>query len=108
MPIRIQLSRAKGWRKPEGAVKVDRSTKWGNPFRPAPMPPLGGDHQWRKAEPIRRLWRCVDDFRRALEEGELPVTVQDVQRELRGKDLACWCGPEGPCHADVLLDVANR
>jgi Domain of unknown function (DUF4326) len=28
--------------------------------------------------------------------------------QLRGKDLACWCGPEQPCHADVLLDLANR
>jgi len=28
--------------------------------------------------------------------------------ELRGKDLACWCRPGEPCHADVLLELANR
>lgn len=27
--------------------------------------------------------------------------------ELRGKNLACWCKPGHPCHADVLLDVAR-
>ncbi len=27
--------------------------------------------------------------------------------ELRGKDLACWCGLDQPCHADVLLEWAN-
>lgn len=32
-PIRIQLSRAKGWRMPSNTMKVDRSTVWGNPFR---------------------------------------------------------------------------
>jgi len=26
--------------------------------------------------------------------------------ELRGKDLVCWCSPL-PCHADVLLELAN-
>lgn len=108
MPSRFQLRRTAGWTKPPGAVVVSRPTKWGNPFIPTPMPRLGGNLQWRKAEPIRRLWRCVDDFRRALEEGELRVTVQDVQRELRGKDLLCWCPVGQPCHADVLLEIANR
>jgi len=27
---------------------------------------------------------------------------------LRGKNLACFCGPDEPCHADVLLHVANK
>lgn len=26
---------------------------------------------------------------------------------LRGKNLACWCALDQPCHADVLLEVAN-
>mgnify|MGYP006332949639 CR=1 FL=1 len=33
MPERIQLRRTKGWRLPEGVVKVDRTTKYGNPFK---------------------------------------------------------------------------
>lgn len=36
-----------------------------------------------------------------------PITVDDVRRELAGKDLACWCKSWDPCHADVLLEVAN-
>ena len=36
----------------------------------------------------------------------LPFTIDDVRRELAGKDLCCWC-PPGPCHADVLLEVAR-
>lgn len=28
--------------------------------------------------------------------------------ELRGRDLACWCPLDQPCHADVLLELANR
>lgn len=35
------------------------------------------------------------------------VTVDDVRRELAGRDLACWCKPTDPCHADVLLSIAN-
>jgi hypothetical protein len=27
--------------------------------------------------------------------------------EIRGKDLACWCPLDQPCHADVLLEIAN-
>ena len=27
--------------------------------------------------------------------------------ELRGKNLACWCKLDEPCHADVLLKLAN-
>lgn len=32
-PQRIQLSRAKGWRKPENTVVVARPSKWGNPWK---------------------------------------------------------------------------
>lgn len=30
-----------------------------------------------------------------------------VVQALRGKDLACWCRLDQPCHADVLLELAN-
>jgi hypothetical protein len=93
MPRRIQLRRAKGWRKPPGAVVVARPSRWGNPFR------IGVDGD-RSA--------CVDAYRRALLAGELRVTVDDARGELAGRDLACWCPPGAACHADVLLEVANR
>ena len=95
MPHRIQLSRRKGWRKPENAVVVARPSRWGNPHRPA-APTVEGHRA------------AVAAYRDDLLAGRLPVTVDDVGRALAGRDLACWCRPDLPCHAEVLLEVANR
>jgi hypothetical protein len=92
MPVRVQLKRTKGWRKPEGTVVVARPTRWGNPFRLG----IDGDRA-----------RCADLYRQALDTGELPFSAADVRRQLAGVDLACWCPLDEPCHADVLLEVAN-
>lgn len=102
---RIQLSRAKGWRMPENTVKVDRTTPWGNPFV------VGKDGN---------AARCVELFRFLLggyvcmSKGD-PAAQQayyeharDHRDELRGKNLACWCRPGAPCHADVLLELVNK
>lgn len=90
MPIRYQRSRRKGARLPEEVVVVTRPTKWGNPH----SLDLG------RAEAVRR-------YRDALLADGLPVTVDDARRELRGRDLACYCPLNEPCHADVLLEIAN-
>ncbi|WP_116996883.1 DUF4326 domain-containing protein [Desertimonas flava] len=90
MPQRHQRSRRKGAHLPEGTVVVSRPTRWGNPH---PIS-LG------RPEAVRR-------YRDDLLAGRLAVTVEDVRRELRGKDLACYCPLDGPCHADVLIEVAN-
>lgn len=37
-----------------------------------------------------------------------PPTLKQIQDNLRGKNLACYCKPDSPCHADVLLELANR
>jgi hypothetical protein len=93
MPSRIQRQRSRGWRQPINAIYVGRPTKWGNPYK------VGvSNHTAEEA---------VAFYRRDLIAGSLPVTVDDVCRELKGKDLVCWCEPGAPCHADVLLDVAN-
>lgn len=114
MPKRIQLRRTKGWRKPEGAIVVSRPSKWGNPYSVSRL-----DSGWydivHGESFIRALFvsrepavrEAVRRFECALFEGSLEYDAFDVRRELRGKDLCCWC-PEGhPCHADVLLEVAN-
>src|SRR5678815_713054 len=106
MAKRVQLRRTKGWRKPAGAVKVDRTTRWGNPYVVDAKTALTPEHRLH----LRAL--AVDNFRRnllglvELPQFVLPFTVEDVRRELRGKDLACWCKPGDSCHADVLLEVA--
>jgi hypothetical protein len=49
----------------------------------------------------------VRRYRADLLAGRLAITTDDVRRELRGRDLACYCPLDGPCHADVLLEIAN-
>jgi hypothetical protein len=95
MPIRIQRSRARGFRMPEGAVYVGRPTKFGNPYKV--LDP---------GEPGHR--EAVEQYRRWLN-GSLPG--QEIKAaaeiELKGKDLACFCPLQYCCHADVLLEIAN-
>lgn len=108
-PKRIQLRRTKGWRKPEGAIVVARPSRWGNPFTIAGAREAGydGTDAELRAE-------CVASFRQFLagryswSYGE-PIRAHILSHvhELRGRDLACWCPLDQPCHADVLLELAN-
>jgi hypothetical protein len=91
-PRRVQLSRRAGSRLPAGAKSVAAPTKWKNPYRPAQRSPEANA-------------RAVELYRLHLE-GE-PELVEAARRELAGRDLACWCPLDLPCHADVLLEVAN-
>lgn len=109
MPKRIQLRRTKGWRKPAGAVVVSRPSKWGNPYTVKMAANcLAAFDCPGEQDPHKR---AVEAFRDALTNGALDITVDDVRRELRGKDLACWCplpaeGEEDHCHGAVLLRIA--
>lgn len=97
MPVRIQLRRTKGWRKPPNTVVVARPTKWGNPFKSHP-----------DGVCLPRPEEAVADFRAFLTHTITGVTLaQHAKTELRGKNLACWCRIGSPCHADVLLEIAN-
>lgn len=93
IPQRIQRSRAKGWRMPPGAVFVGRPSKWGNPYK------VG-----TRAAPTHEA--AVVLFRDYL--ARWPEMVEAARHELKGKTLVCWCRPDQPCHADVLLEVANQ
>jgi hypothetical protein len=97
VPERIQLRRTKGYRKPEGAIYVGRSSRWGNPFRVGDPHPIFG---WKmNAE------ECVYYYRALVERH--PLLMQAMDGSLRGHDLACWCPLNHPCHADVLLELVN-
>ena len=96
MPERIRLSRAKGWRKPENTVVIARPFRWGNPFA------IGDPDQGGMSRQ-----EAVGRFREELLAGRLSYGVDEVRAELRGKNLACWCSLDGPCHGDVLLEFAN-
>lgn len=120
-PVRLQLSRRKGFdlqalsRATNGleAVNVSRSSAWGNPFLVHP------NHR-----PGRRwglTYHSVPTADVAVECYRLMMTTEPLNPEpdtraywmrnnldlLRGKNLSCWC-KSGPCHADVLLELANR
>jgi hypothetical protein len=108
-PVRIQLSRRKGWHMPANAVSVARPTKWGNPFV------IGRDGT--RAQCIALYRRMVAG--EPVDAGPGPAELARTRRfiaehvhELRGKNLACWCPLPAPgkpdlCHAAVLLELAK-
>jgi hypothetical protein len=118
MPQRIQLSRRKGWRKPEGAVVVSRPSRWGNPF---------SMDRWGRDRAIEWFGMLAGGFWSPSNLADLTdAEYTDVYKarlgwlsrhnghptdiaraELAGRDLACWCPLDRPCHADVLLELAN-
>lgn len=108
MPERVQLRRTKGWRMPPNTVKVTRPGKWGNPFK------VGKVYGWSEHEgdeiegpftPIKDATEAVSVYRSWIVDQH---DLIDDACSLRGKNLACWCKPGEPCHADVLLEIANE
>lgn len=82
---------------PDGAVTVTRPGRWGNPYR-------GLDAAERFAADLRG---CVADPYGA----PYPIEIRNIAEkivDLRGLDLVCWCPLDQPCHADVLLEIANK
>lgn len=105
MAERIQRKRTKGWRMPEGAVYVGRPTRWRNPFAVVSANLVRDPHgnEWSCA-PGEARGVAVRLFREYVWDH---LTETDVDA-LAGRDLVCWCPPDQPCHADVLLELANR
>jgi Domain of unknown function (DUF4326) len=102
VPIRIQRKRTKGWKMPENTVVVTRGTKWGNPFVVNPHARYGSGSKHMPNVPDST--EAVATFREYL--AECPDLIAALP-ELRGKNLACFCKIGEPCHADVLLELAN-
>ncbi len=123
-PFRVQLSRKAGWRMPENTMSVARPTAWGNPYdvrrygldlclqafrntatgywNPRVVPEGSHRDSWIDwiyedhcawMERVRKTYNC---------------SAFDAVRFLRGKNLACWCPLDQRCHADILLELANR
>lgn len=112
MPERIQLSRAKGWKMPPNTVKVDRTTKWGNPL-------VVGKHGTRE-ECVKLLALAMNGYIViSMGKDDDGVYIADKLSAYRkhviknrwrlvGKNLACWCPKSAKCHADLLLEAAAR
>jgi hypothetical protein len=112
VPVRLTRSRARGARltSPNGLpiVCVSRETRWGNPYALTDYQFANADGSAAKhnAEAAREM--SLRDFEHALNCDLLKYSVDDVKRELRGKNLACWCKSGLACHADILLRIANE
>lgn len=112
-PRRIQRQRRKGWKMPPNTVYVGRGSKWGNPFF-VKKPGLG--HENCSIYAVDTLEQVISSYRRYIQRrlqyldlsGEFTSLEKEARRELAGKHLACWCPSGQTCHADVLLEVANR
>jgi hypothetical protein len=105
MPKRIQMTRQRPWRHEHpDAVIVARPSKWGNPW--VILTPGGG------ALAVQRFREIFTTDAEAAEAFRYP-DADTVRAELAGRDLACGCpledseGNRIPCHADVLLEIAN-
>jgi len=105
-PIRLRLSRRKGFNLQEisrdingrEAVCVARPTMWGNRWKIGVRSNFLGRNieTLSEAVDVYRALAWPEDYHRAW-----------VRENLAGKNLACWCALDSPCHADVLLEIAN-
>lgn len=133
LPVRVQRRRSKGWKMPPNTVSVTRPGRWENPFKVGGYFKIGGrlggggaigaaSCDWMQ----RIIWEPSDEraavlegytliksrehavawFRRLADNWTASLRAE-CQRELAGRNLACWCPLSQPCHADVLLEIAN-
>ncbi|MCB2412378.1 DUF4326 domain-containing protein [Demequina sp. TTPB684] len=113
MPKRVQMSRQHPWRAEHpDAVIVARPSRWGNPL-PGGIKSLTREqivYGYRDLV-VRRAAKIVTPSYvitvKATDVHETVPTSAEIRTALAGKDLACWCKPGDPCHADVLLEIAN-
>lgn len=100
VPVRMQRSRRHKNHSPNGlpVVYVGRPTKWGNEFIEGKEHPFFGL--------VKTRIEAVGRYRMKLEY-DIKSGIVDLS-ELKDKNLMCWCGDLQICHADVLLELANR
>lgn len=115
-PRRMQLSRKAGFNLQSASMalnglpakRVTRPGKWGNPFTIEEMAQRYGlDAEMAQARAVD----LCDQWLRGRLDAKLspgsPPTRTAIRDELAGYNLACWCRPGTPCHADVLIALAN-
>lgn len=113
-PIRIQLSRKSGWRKPENTLVCARPARWSNPYR---VEMFGRELAINLFERSLRGFWSSDGIPDGLIETAYEANMsfrarfkfhplEYVRSELSGRNLACWCSLSEKCHVDVLLRIA--
>ena len=125
-PIRVQRKRTKGFKLPENTVCVTRGTKWGNPFvlRKLEEPKYeiycavvrnANNFEFAKTIALEKAGvyfisekECIDAILGMYELYLSLITFStQIKQSLKGKNLACFCPLDKPCHADILLQIAN-
>jgi len=109
-PIRIQRKRTKGWKMPENTKCVDRSSNWGNLYAKGNQIPPYIFRQLSSEEMKMFPNYTIMDNAGAVylfEKFQLPRMMTDLHL-LRGYNLACFCKLDEPCHANLLLELANK
>jgi hypothetical protein len=131
-PRRIQRKRSKGFKMPKNTVYVGRPSKWGNPFEVGSMQ-YSEFSGVLELEDIKKYFKVktgivmgVETVIRVENQLSIPLKIEDCLflyekylargiyplsdyiSKLKGKNLACWCKLDEPCHADILLKLANK
>ncbi len=99
-PLRIQRKRTKGFKHPVGTKFVTRPSKFGNPFESA-----ASFAAWLESGDV------ASDLLKPMTPEELTERRQWIMANvhtLRGKLIACFCGLDDPCHADILARISNE
>lgn len=117
-PVRLRLSRRKGFRLQAASRAVNglpaigcaRPSAFGNPFDWATFGRDGAADFFRRwlSDDLTAVERDQLGFEHWPEEPATRRAILDRLPRLRGRNLACWCQLDQPCHADVLLELANR
>jgi len=119
-PIRIQRKRTKGWRKPANSVIVDRTSRWGNPFKVGETFKNSMLFMGLFTKDIKEFKEYikngiyVKDARHAIKLYRRLLNIYTAEKirehvaPLKGKNLICFCKLSDSCHADVLLKLANN
>lgn len=113
MPARIQRKRTKGWKNPDNTIYVGRPTGFGNPFLPRI------NSRWGKYLTVIQFEQWLLANKRIIEHPRFGLVdklivsprawwILNHIKELKGKNLSCWCKEGDVCHADILLKLANE
>lgn len=72
-----------------GAVYIGRGSPYGNPYI------IGKDGT--REEVVQKYKEYIERY---------PELIELVKRNLKGRDLVCYCSPKN-CHGLILLEIAN-
>ena len=115
-PQRMQVSRKAGFKLQEASMAlnglpaklVTRPGPWGNPFS---IDEVAAKYKLDRAAAQAKAVAMAEEWLRGTLDKKQspgpPPSREVIRTELAGHNLACWCKPGSPCHANVLIELAN-